>query len=121
MRLVNDSYLFDATAKSRRPGMLTRAIADSTHSVGANLEIQTFCEDVFVVEQISVSTAEEEQNYFTGQQEVTVRPNPSAILPPGVYRVIDGSLYLIMCGLPPMLPAVRNVGIESGPGALPRT
>ena len=54
----------------------------------------------FVFEQFSISTAEDEQNYFTGQMEVTVQSNPNAILPPGMYRVIDGSLYRVLGGAP---------------------
>ena len=63
-----------------------------------------------ISEQISVSTAEDEHNYFTGQPEFPVRPNPNAILPPGTYRVIEGSLYRVIRGVPPKLP---SVGAES--------
>lgn len=49
----------------------------------------------FVSEQMSVSTAEEELNYFTGDQPVVVPQDPNAVLPAGVYRVIDGRLYRV--------------------------
>ena len=61
-------------------------------------------------EQLAISTAEDERNYFTGEQEISLQPNPNAILPPGTYRVIEGSLYRIMGGIPPKFPAVRSEG-----------
>ena len=64
-------------------------------------------------EQISVSTAEEENNYFTGQPEAPVRPCPNAILPPGTYRVIDGELYRIVFSGPDTV-AGANVPIFGG-------
>jgi hypothetical protein len=62
----------------------------------------------FTFEQLSVSTAEDENNYFTGQQEVALQPNPNSILPPGTYRVIEGSLYRVMRGAPLALPAAGS-------------
>ena len=58
----------------------------------------------FTIEQLSVSTAEDEMNYFTGQPELAVQPNVDAILPPGTYRVIEGQLYRIVSGIPAELP-----------------
>ena len=52
----------------------------------------------FVTEQISLSTADEEKNYFTGDQECVHIPDISAIFPPGSYRVIAGSLYRVVSG-----------------------
>ena len=54
---------------------------------------------VFVVEQFSRSTAEDEVNYFTGQQISSVA-QPTASLPDGIYRLIDGRLYQIVKGAP---------------------
>jgi hypothetical protein len=54
-------------------------------------------------QQLAVSTAEDEHNYFTGQPEVPVRPNPNGILPAGTYRVIDGALYRVVGGTPSKL------------------
>ncbi len=62
----------------------------------------------FISEQISVSTAEDEHNYFTGQPDFLVRPNPNAIRPPGTYRVIEGSLYRVISGVPPKLLPVGS-------------
>ncbi|MDO8689518.1 MAG: hypothetical protein Q7R39_05830 [Dehalococcoidia bacterium] len=59
----------------------------------------------FVYEQVSVTTAEDENNYFTGTPEVQGRPHLNAILPPGTYRVVEGSLYRIVGGVPPSFPA----------------
>lgn len=59
----------------------------------------------FVAEQLSLSTAEEEANYFTGnEQEAQILPDPNAVLPPGTYRVIEGHLYRIVRGVPGSLP-----------------
>ena len=54
-----------------------------------------------VIKQFSLSTAEEEKNYFTGQPTATAQPNPKTILPPGLYRVIDGRLYRVVEGIAP--------------------
>ena len=62
----------------------------------------------FTVKQFSVSTAEDERNYFTGEFESLVQPNPTAILPPGFYRVIDGSIYRIVGVAPPTAPGAKN-------------
>lgn len=60
------------------------------------------------VEQIALSTAEEEQNYFTG---VTGRPSlfgPTLVgdipMPLGTYRIINGELLRIVPGPVPHLP-----------------
>ncbi len=62
----------------------------------------------FTMEQLSVSTAEEESYYFTGQPAVAVRPRPSAILPPGAYRVIEGGLYRIVTNASPTIPGTSG-------------
>jgi len=54
----------------------------------------------YIFEDFSITTAEEEQNYFTGQPEPTVPSNPNLIVPPGTYRIIDGELYRINRGSP---------------------
>lgn len=59
----------------------------------------------FVIEQLSLSTAEEESNYFTGQPVAIPQPDPNEILPPGLYRVIDGRLYRVIEGFAPRLGA----------------
>ncbi len=56
-------------------------------------------------EQFFSSTAEDERNYFTGEQEPPpLQFNPNVILPSGNYRVINGNLYRIIKGLPPDIP-----------------
>ena len=62
----------------------------------------------FTVKQFSVSTAEDERNYFTGEFSSLPRPNPNTILPPGIYRVIDGSIYRIVGVAPPTAPGAKN-------------
>ena len=53
----------------------------------------------------TTSTAEDELNYFSrGFVNATVEPDPSTILPEGSYRVIEGELYRVVPGLPPILP-----------------
>lgn len=51
--------------------------------------------------QFSLSTAEDERNYFSGS---TPAPQPEVapedVLPPGTYRVIDGQLYRVAAGVP---------------------
>lgn len=56
---------------------------------------------LFEYQQISVSTAQEEKNYFTGQPQVVMEPDPNVILPPGEYRVIDGQLCRVAEGISP--------------------
>ena len=65
------------------------------------------------VEQLSISTAQEESYYFTGRPEVSVSPRPSVILPPGTYRVVEGRLYRIVSSAPPTIPGV-NMRIVAG-------
>lgn len=62
----------------------------------------------FTSEQIAISTAEDERNYFTGRPEISVQPDPSTILPPGTYRVIDGNLYRISRDVPPSFAAINS-------------
>ncbi|MGB7593046.1 MAG: hypothetical protein WCD04_20990 [Terriglobia bacterium] len=59
--------------------------------------------NIFESEQLSVSTAQEESNYFTGQPPAVLEPNPNAILPPGLYRVIDGRLYRVVQAVAPSI------------------
>ncbi len=55
----------------------------------------------FITEQLSVSTAEEERNYFSEESAPLAQPDTNAILPPGLYRVIDGRLYRVVEGISP--------------------
>jgi len=67
----------------------------------------------FVFEDFSVTTAEDEQNYFTGQQELPIHTNPSVMVPPGTYRIIDGELYRINQGSPLPVLDLNNASIAS--------
>jgi len=51
--------------------------------------------------QISLSTADEEANYFTGSPIPSVVPNLDRLLPAGTYRVIDGQLCRVVPGVSP--------------------
>jgi len=46
--------------------------------------------------QISVSTAEESANYFTGHSQNLREAEPTALLPGGTYRIIDDQLFQIV-------------------------
>jgi len=50
--------------------------------------------------QISLSTAEEEGNYFTGEQTVSAGPEFENLFPAGTYRVVDSKLYMVLPGTP---------------------
>ena len=54
--------------------------------------------------QIALSTAEEEVNYFTGPQMDAAPQSTATILPPGVYRVVNDTLYLVVQEASPGLP-----------------
>ncbi len=56
---------------------------------------------------MSVTTAEDENNYFTGQPEASVEPRPSEILPAGNYRVIAGNLYRVVDTVSPTIPGTN--------------
>ena len=62
----------------------------------------------FVMENFSVTTAEDERNYFTNQPEPNIHPSPNVVVRPGVYRIIDGELYRINPGSPPIAELVKN-------------
>lgn len=51
-----------------------------------------------IVLQFVNSTADSEKDYFTGDPEPRLRPQPSEILPAGSYRVIAGDLYRVEPG-----------------------
>ena len=53
--------------------------------------------------QISLSTAEEELNYFTGEEWLPSPVEVESLFPPGLYRVVNGQLYRILEGVPPSL------------------
>jgi hypothetical protein len=59
--------------------------------------------NMFLSQQLSVSTAQEESNHFTGQPQAVPEPDPNAILPPGLYRVIDGRLYRVVQAVAPAM------------------
>lgn len=50
----------------------------------------------FISCQMSVSTAEEESNYFTGERSRIHHEDPNLAMPAGNYRVINGQLYRIV-------------------------
>jgi hypothetical protein len=54
----------------------------------------------YFLEMFSATTAEDEQNYFTGQPYYPDTPDPNVNVPPGNYRLIDGNLYRIYTGVP---------------------
>ena len=53
--------------------------------------------------QLSLSTAEDEVNYFTAPPLPVYIQEPSTALQQGTYRVIDGQLHLVVPGVPPSL------------------
>lgn len=54
--------------------------------------------------QIAVSTAEEEANYFTGDQIDVPPQNTAMFFPSGTYRVVNDKLYMIVQEPSPNLP-----------------
>lgn len=63
------------------------------------------------IEQISVSTAEEEQYYFSGSEQPEEPTQSGSVMPTGTYRVVDGSLYLVLPTSPAHLAtAPRRAG-----------
>ena len=61
----------------------------------------------FVSEQFSLSTAQVAASYFTGTVRSDFQPEPQ-VLPPGVYRVVNGEVRQVLPGLPPDLVAART-------------
>lgn len=57
----------------------------------------------FVIEQLAMSTADDEVNYFTGQLSPNEQREVHPVLAPGVYRVIDGQLFRIVSGVAPVV------------------
>jgi hypothetical protein len=57
----------------------------------------------FIVEQMSVSTAEEEQLYFTGAMQGKEIEHRTNTMPAGIYRIVNGSLYRILPGTSDLL------------------
>lgn len=60
--------------------------------------------------QISLSTAEEGEYYFTGEQHTIATPNFQNLFPSGKYRVMNGQLFRIVDGVPPQF---SNASTES--------
>lgn len=61
----------------------------------------TIVADAFVDFQFELSTAESEKQYFSVTMPADrSEPVPESHLPGGVYRVIDGELYLLVAELP---------------------
>lgn len=55
----------------------------------------------YLSEQLFFTTADDERNYFTGEQQAPPpKFNPNTILPPGNYRVVDGCLYRVVDWVP---------------------
>jgi hypothetical protein len=56
----------------------------------------------FVTEFFTATTAEDQRNYFYGNEQSDVRDFPAegVLLAPGTYRVVDGILCRILSGLP---------------------
>jgi hypothetical protein len=52
-------------------------------------------------QQLVISTADDERNYFTVAHEVAPVPASSPVLPPGVYRVVNGDFFRIVDATPP--------------------
>lgn len=65
--------------------------------------------------QLSLSTAEDEANYFS--QYPSVFPAPVSEVPTGIYRVIDGQLFQVVPGVPISLglPSQSQGGESSEP------
>lgn len=57
----------------------------------------------YTTEQLWVSTAEEELNYFFSPAQKKAPVESGSTMPSGTYRVVDGSLYLILPELEIML------------------
>ena len=57
----------------------------------------------WVIEQLAMSTADDEQNYFTGQLSSSEQSESHPVLAPGVYRVIEGQLFKIISGVAPVV------------------
>lgn len=58
-------------------------------------------ENGFVSFQFSLSTGEDEKNYFgRSDQDPPVRSEDIGKLVPGTYRVLDGELFRIVSGFP---------------------
>jgi hypothetical protein len=53
-----------------------------------------------IAEQLSVSTAEEELNYFFRPAQERAPVESGSAMPSGTYRVVDGSLYLVLADVP---------------------
>jgi hypothetical protein len=53
--------------------------------------------------QIEVSTGEEERNLFSTEQPVLASQiDSSSVMPPGLYRVVNGEVYRIVGGPAPV-------------------
>lgn len=54
----------------------------------------------FTVEQIALSTAEDERNYFSGSVQPEAPVEEGSAMPAGTYRVVNGDLYLVLPNAP---------------------
>ena len=54
----------------------------------------------YTIEQLSVSTADEELNYFFSPVQERTPMESGSAMPTGTYRVVEGSLYLLLPGVP---------------------
>jgi hypothetical protein len=62
--------------------------------------------------QISLSTADDEANYFTGIPIPSVVPDSARLLPAGTYRIIDGQLCRILPGVSPRFTTSQALAAE---------
>lgn len=46
--------------------------------------------------QISLSTAEDSANYFTGHESRVQQPDSTRVMPTGTYRIVDDQLFQIV-------------------------
>jgi hypothetical protein len=60
---------------------------------------------ILTIQQFSLSTADDEKNYFTGQLCNQAEVAPKVALPSGVYRVMDNNLYRVVGGVSPNVQA----------------
>jgi hypothetical protein len=64
----------------------------------------------FFVEQLSTTTGEQEEQYFSGSHEPTpLAPREGVSLPSGDYRIVAGDLYRILPGVPESLASRMQV------------
>lgn len=70
------------------------AVVRNTEPKGGNAMTQ------LLVMHFTATTADDERSYFTGDREHEHErlPGDNAVLPAGLYRIINGRLYMILSG-----------------------